>query len=228
VRRLLAALLVLAVLLLLADRGSALVAERLIAARAQDSADLQASPSVDVGGFPFLTQVLAGRYDDVRLRARGPVAGTPVDRLDVRVTGARVPLRTLSSGGPRSVPVDGLRATVLLSYAALSQQVGRGLRVSAAGDRLRVEGTVEVLGRTLRATATSSVRLADGRVQVRAQEFSSGSDVVDRLLDGALGDRFDLDVPVPALPYGLRLSGLEVQQDGLLLTAASGPTVLTP
>jgi hypothetical protein len=62
---------------------------------------------------------------------------------------------------------------------------------------------------------------------VRAQEFDTGSGTADRALEGALGDRFDFRATVPDLPYGLTLTGVRVTPQGLALTAASGPTVLS-
>lgn len=219
--------LVLAGLLVLLDRGAALLAERAVADQAQRGGQLSQRPEVELRGFPFLTQALAGRYDDVRLRASGPVAGQQVERLDLRLSGVHLPLRDAVSGSVDEVPVDRLAGTVLLSYPFLSEQAPDGLTVSPAGDRLRVEGRTEVLGQTVSAAATSSVRLEGDRVLVRAEEFSTGSDTADDLLARVLGDRYDFSVPVAALPYGLRLTGLRVQPDGLSVDASGGPTVLS-
>lgn len=225
-RKLLVPLLVLAALLLLLDRGAALVAGRVVARQAQSSGALSERPDVQLRGVPFLTQVLAGRYRDVRLSTRGDVGGAKVERLDVRLTGVRLPLRDVLSGRVGDIPVEGLRGSALLSYRYLSQQAGHGLTVSPAGDRLRVTGSTEVLGQRVGAAATSSVRLDGDRVVVRAQQFGTGSGAADALLNSTLGDRFDFSVPVGRLPYGLRLTGLRVLPSGVALTATGGPTVL--
>ncbi len=99
--------------------------------------------------------------------------------------------------------------------------------MSAVGDRLRVRGTVRVLGQDVSAAATSRVRLDGDRVVVTAQSVQTGAGVVDDALTAALGDRFDFRVRLPALPYGLRLTGLRVTAQGVVLSARSGPTVLS-
>jgi hypothetical protein len=45
-----------------------------------------------------------------------------------------------------------------------------------------------------------------------------------RAVDGLL----DFTVPLDRLPYGLRLERAEVGPAGVLLSASSGPTVITP
>lgn len=225
-RRGLVVLLVLAALLVLADRVAEGVAEGAVADRAQRSAGLSERPRVDVLGGVFLLQALRGRYDEVRLRTAGDVGGTRLERLDVHLAGVRLPLAEALAGDVRDVPVDGVSGTALVSYRELSARAGHGLEVAPAGDRLRVTGATTVLGRTLQVAAMSSVRVDGDRVVVRAQSFTNGSGLADRVLDAALGDRFDVDLPVGPLPLGLRLSGLQVRQDGVALDVASGPTVL--
>ena len=218
---LLLTLVVLAALLVGADLVAVRVAEGVIASQTQASGGFSQRPAVDVRGFPFLTQALAGRYDDVRVSASGTVSGTPVERLDVALQGVRLPLSQALSGDVATVPVEGLAGDVLLGYRYLSEQAGDGLQVSPAGELLRVKGTVRVLGQTLTATALSAVRLDDqGRVVVRAREVAG----VDLSL---LGERFDFRVPVDGLPYGLELTGLRVTPAGLALRASSGPTTLS-
>jgi hypothetical protein len=136
-----------------------------------------------------------------------------------------LPLRDALAGSVDAVPVDRVRGTALLDYGELSSRA-HGLRVSPDGDRLRVEGSVTVLGRRLTAAASSTVRLSGDEVLVRAQSFSTGSGPVDRLLGLALGDRYDFGVRLAALPFGLHLTGLGVRPDGLAVQVAGGPTVL--
>jgi hypothetical protein len=116
---------------------------------------------------------------------------------------------------------------VLLSYADMSTQLrDRGLTVSAAGDNVRVSGSVRALGRTITASAISSVRLSGASVVVTAKRFEVGHTVADRAVTAALAGRFDFVIRVGQLPYGLVMSSLRVSPEGVVATADASHTVL--
>jgi hypothetical protein len=226
---------VLLVLLVAADRGGVAVAERMLADELQRSGGLPSRPEVDVGGVPFLTQALEGRYDRIDVVARdvpaGEVAGAPVElsRLAATLRGARVPLGGALSGAVTSVPVDRVDAGALLPFSVLQRSTDVGdLTVAAEGDRLRLRGSVEVFGRDLAGSALSRIAVQDGAVVVTAESVDVGNDVASRLISRALEGRFDLRIPLGGLPYGLRVDRVTVQPDGLAVTAGAVDTVLSP
>lgn len=225
-RRLLVGLAVLLGLLLVADRVGASLAGRAVAAQVQSAAGLTRQPQVAVEGFPFLTQAVAGRYDAVSVVALDVPAGElTLARLDATLTGVRVPLSQALSGSVTGVPVSGVTARALVGYDELARRSGdRGLTVVPAGDRLRVTGSIVVLGRTVTATALSRVEVVDGGLLVTAESIEVG----DAGSLSGLGDRLDLRIPVAGLPYGLQVTGVEVQPDGLSVRARTGATVLQP
>jgi hypothetical protein len=104
----------------------------------------------------------------------------------------------------------------------------RALAVTADGRRLRVTGEVRVLGRTVTATALSRVEVVEGDLLVTAESYQVGGEVASEVLSRALGGRLDLRVPVEQLPYGLRVTGVEVAPDGVVVLATAGATVLSP
>lgn len=228
-RRLIPALVVLLLLVVVADRAGAAYAGRAVARELQAAAALPEQPGVDVRGVPFLTQAVVGRYQQVDLRARDVPAGEVVFReLDATLTGVRAPLDEVLGGTLTTVSVERVDGRVLLPYAALSQRSGgRQLTVTPAGDRVRVEGSVRVLGRTLTAAATSVVTLEGDDVVVTAQSFDVGNEVADRAITLALAGRLDLRMPTGDLPYGLQLDGLAVEPDGVRLSATARDVVVT-
>ena len=234
-RRLLVVALVLLALLVAADRGGAAVAERVLADELQRSGGLGSRPEVEVHGVPFLTQVLDGRYERIDVVARdvdaGEVAGTPVvvPRLTARLRGARVPLGDALSGTVTTVPVERVDARVLLPFSVLQRSSDIGdLTVEPEGDRLRLRGTLEVLGQELSGSALSRLSVEDGAVVVTADSVDVGNDTVDDLLGEALAGRFDVRVPLRGLPYGLQVDGVRVRPDGLDVTAQADDVVLSP
>lgn len=227
-RRLTVVLLVLAVLVAVADRVGAAVAGRAVAAELQSAAALSARPEAEVRGIPFLTQALAGRYEDVRIKARDVPAGEiRVRELTAELSGVRAPLGDAVSGSLTEVAVDRVDARALLAYDALSRRSGdRQLTLSAEGDRLRVRGSVRVAGQTFAAEAVSQLTL-DGEVLViKAEQVRVGDARVDRAIERALQGRLDLRVPVSGLPYGLKVTDVVVDPEGIRLTAAARDTVL--
>lgn len=228
-KRFLVALAVLLALALVADRAAAAFAARAVAQQAQAEAGLAAEPEVGIGGFPFLTQALAGRYEQVTVRATDVPAGeVRLSGFEAVLTGVQVPLRDALSGAVVAVPVSGVRARALVAYDELTRRSGdRALTVApAGGDRVRVTGQVEVLGQVLSAAAVSRVEVDGGDLVVTAEAYEVGNQAVNEVLRRALGDRLDLRVPVAGLPYGLQLSGVEVEQGGVAVLATAGATVL--
>jgi hypothetical protein len=211
-----------------ADRISVVLTQRAVAAQLQTSGGLSARPDVSIRGIPFLTQAFRGEYDDVEVSANEVTAGGGrLSKLDVSLRGVHVPLSDALSGSVDAVPVDALRATVLLSYADMATQLrDRRLAVAPAGDQLRVSGSVQVLGRTISASAISSVSLSGASVVVTAKRFEVGNTVADRAVTAALAGRFDFVIRVGQLPYGLTMSSLKVRPEGVVATADASQTVL--
>lgn len=227
-RKLLVLLLVLAGLAVAADRASLALAERVLADQLRTSEDLATEPEVSFGGFPFLTQVVSGRYDDVRVTAQGLQRdGVRVQELDVTLTGVELRIGDVLAGDATALPVASLRATALVAYADLARRTGlAGVRIRAVGDALQVTARVTVLGRSVTGTAVAALALRGGVLSFTARSATvtgGASAAVRALVARALAFR----VPVGELPFGLSLDGVRVTRDGLRLQASSGPTVLT-
>ena len=212
-----------------ADRATAALAGRVLADELERPAALGSRPQVDVGGVPFLTQALRGRYRDVRVRARNVDAGdVRLSALDARLTGARVPLRSVLSDDVTSVPVDLVVASALVPYGELGRREDdRRLTVSPDGDRVRLEGEVRVLGQDLSATALSRLSVEDGDIVATADSFDVGNQTVGDVLEPGLRAVFDQRISLDALPYGLVLDGIDVREQGVAVSASAPDAVLT-
>ncbi|TQN41210.1 DUF2993 family protein [Blastococcus colisei] len=225
------ALLVVTVLLLglayVADRVLERWAEGYAAEQLVEQADLAGAPVVDARGFPFLTQVIGGRYDDVRISLTAEQLGQPEGtRADVVLRGVHVPLSGVVSGAVEEIPVDRIEGTATLSYALLSEQLGPGTELTREGDDLRVTRTVELMGRELPLTAVGQVRLDGGDLVVDVDRASAaGDEVPGFLLDRAV-DLLDLRYEVPALPFGLQLTSVRPAEGGVDIRIESTDTVL--
>jgi len=227
VRGLLILLVVLGCLFVLADRGAVAVAEDRVADRIAERGGLPGPPEVDIAGFPFLTQALSGRYDEVRVSLTAADLGQPEGTdADVALRGVEVPLSDVLAGSVHQVPVDRLDGTATLSYALLSAQFGGDTRLEREGDGLRITRTVELLGQQVPLTASGDVTLDGSDLVVDVDEASgAGVEVPRFLLDRAV-DLLDLRYAVPALPFGLELTGVRPADDGVVIRVEATDTVL--
>lgn len=226
-RALLVVLLVLAALFVIADRVGVAVAEDQVADRIAEQAGLPGPPEVDITGFPFLTQAVGGRYDDVRISLTAAELGQPEGtRADIALRGVRVPLSAVLSGSVSEVPVDRIDGTATLSYALLSAQLEGDTAVTREGHGLRITRTVELLGQTVPLTAAGTVTLDGNDLVVDVQQVAgAGVEVPDWLLSRATG-LLDLRYTVPALPFGLKLTSVTPADDGVDLGLQATDTVL--
>ena len=226
-KKLLVVLLVLVALAAVADRVGVRIAQRAVADQIASRGGLAGAPDVQITGFPFLTQAIAGEYDDVRVHLTAAELGQPAGTTaDVSLRGVHLPLSDVLAGTVRQVPVDRVDGTVTLPYTLLSQQLGGDATVAAEGSGLRITRTVQVLGQDVPLTAAGTVTL-DGQdlvVQVR-QAQAVGVSVPSAVLQRAAA-LLDLRYRVPTLPFGLQVSGLQPGPDGVRVEVATRNAVL--
>jgi hypothetical protein len=227
VRRLVVFVLVLLALAVVGDRVTVRIAETAIARQAQTSADLRTRPQVHIRGFPFLTQAVNGSYSRIDVTAtdldRG---GVHVKELDATLRDVKVPLDDAMHNEVGAIPVSGIDATALVTYADLAHRSGlAGVTITPAENGVTVTARITVLGQSVRASADSALSLRGDRIAVTARSLRVLGQSSPALVN-ALAGRLDLLVPVGTLPYGLHLTALEATPEGVRLTARSGPTVL--
>ncbi len=227
-RTLLVVLLLLVGLVLGADRIGEEVAEDQVARVVAERAGLAGAPELEFGGFPFLTQAVAGRYEDVRVSLSGADLGQPEGTsADVSLQGVQVALSDVLSGSVQQVPVERVDGTATLSYDLLAAEVGPGTTLSREGDGLRVETTVEVAGQTVPLTATGTVRLDEDTLVVDVEDASTaGVDAPDLFVD-QVSDALDLRYGIPDLPFGLQVTGVTTGDDGVRVAVSATDTVLS-
>jgi hypothetical protein len=229
VKKLALAIVVLVVLLLVADRAGAVYAARSMADEVQASAGLDSPPDVDITGFPFLTQALAGRYERVEVVATDVPAGELVlSRLDAELHGAEAPLSDVLSQSLDDVPVEQVTARALVPYDEISRSYeGQELVVEPDGERLLLIGELQVSDRTVAAEALASVEIVEGDLVVTPEEVALGEEGAKQELSEAVRDQLEVRVPVPDVPYDLELTGVQVRPDGLWLEAEGTDVVLS-
>lgn len=211
-------LIVAVVVLLLAAVGADRVAERVATDRAESrlAAEGLRDPQVEVTGFPFLTQLLARQFDDVRVTATALDSGSGRAR-DLAVTGRQVSLPT------GAVRLGSVRGSALVTYDEVVRQSGaRGVRLERAdAGRVRLRGDAEVLDQSVPVAAVGRVEAAGRSVRVVPTGFEvDGSPVDSASLLDALGARFTLTYRLRDLPEGLKVTDVRATADGFRLVVA--------
>jgi len=229
-RRLLIVLVVLAALLVAADRVGVVVAQNRLASEIQQQLDLNAKPDVSIRGIPFLTQAIRGTYKDIRVQLPDVDAGDVRDlAVDARLQGAHVSLSDALGGNVDRIPVDQISGTLLIPYDQLARASGiSGLTITREGDSLRLTGSVQVLGRSIKAEAVGRVEVNDGRIAINAEQAKvAGIPVPTAVLDEA-ARLLSFRVQPQNLPLNLRITAVHLTDTGLLVDAVSDDVVLRP
>ncbi|MGY2064804.1 LmeA family phospholipid-binding protein [Blastococcus sp. SYSU DS0619] len=210
----------------LLDRIAVGLAEDQVAEQLVDQGLLAGRPEVDVRGFPFLTQAVGGRYEDVRIVLTAEQLGQPEGtRADIALRGVHLPLSAVLAGEVTELPVERIDGTATLSYDLLARELGGNTTLERAGDGLRITRTVELLGHTLPLTASGTVAV-DGNELVVDVDRAAGAGVdIPRVLVGRVADLLDLRYPVE-LPFGLRLTGVTPAERGVDVRVAADDAVL--
>ncbi len=227
-RALLVVLLVLAGLTVLADRVAVGIAEDRVAEQLAGRGGLVGTPDVDIAGFPFLTQAVRGRYDDVRIALDADELGQPAGtRAAVALRGVHVPLKAALAGSVTEVPVDRIDGTATLSYGLLAAELGSDTTLEPDDDGLRITRTVELLGYTLPVTAAGTVTLEDDQLVIDVADAAGAGVEIPSFLVGRVSDLLDLRYTVPQLPFDVQLTDVAPGSDGVDVRVEAADTVLT-
>ena len=205
---------VLAVGVVVADRAAASAAEQRVRSEIESRMHVTGTPQVDVGGFPFLTQLVARSID------RTTVHADAVTFAGVEVTDVDLDLHGVSVATP--VVADRIVVTGTLSPATLTRLAAgsSGLPVELTVDGGAMTASTTVLGVPL--VALLAPRVEPGVIRVDVTTVRLGSlDVAIDTLPGALADRLrGLQIPVDGLPHGVQLTAVAVVPGGARITAA--------
>jgi LmeA-like phospholipid-binding len=233
-RRFFIFLIILALILVAADRIAVRVAQRAIGQQIERSQNLSERPDVKVAGFPFLTQAIGGRYkqinaDLVDLTVDG---GLTIDKLDVQLNGVRIKASDAIAGRVSQAPVDSASALATVDYAALNAAVKANLpddrlKVQLAegkGDQLSITGTYRSTLISVKIEGQAAVQIQDGKVLVKLDPDSLGGlptqvrSQVTSLLTGSY--------KLPPLPFGFKAKSVAVGPNGVTVRATTKAAVL--
>ncbi|HJQ42353.1 MAG TPA: DUF2993 domain-containing protein [Jatrophihabitantaceae bacterium] len=215
-RRILVVLLVLAGLLVVADRAALAIAERAAATTIQHSEQLRQRPNVTIAGFPFLNQLVTGHYGKVRVRASEVLVGEDNRRL--RISHLDVTLRHVhlehdfASGRAKSAT-----ASALIGYHDLSDALNTRFGY-AGGGRVRATTTISEAGVELPASATAVVRLEGDTLTFADTQVEIGDVAVPPEVTSYFTGLFSDSISLAGLPFDVHVQQLTARADGVHVT----------
>ncbi|MEV4948219.1 DUF2993 domain-containing protein [Streptomyces sp. NPDC053755] len=182
------------------------------------------STEVDIKGFPFLTQLMDKRLDEVDVKLTGVEATAGSRRI--RISEMTAALHDVTVNGDYSSARAGsATGTALISYADLTAASDRDVTVAYGGNgKVKVTGGIEILGRTVTRSVISTVTVTGGdTIRVRADEVP-GEGIPG--VEGLVRERTDFDRRIGGLPAGMKLEKVEAREDGVAIAVTGKDVVL--
>jgi hypothetical protein len=225
-RKLLIVVIILAGLLLAADRIGVVVADHEIAGKVQTAYDLPAKPSVSVHGFPFLTQVVSGNYSDISVSVgQLTTSGVTVDNLVAQLTGVHAPIRDLTGNHSADITAARVSGTATVPFSSVRRRLPAEVKLSQDGSGVRLTGTVRYLGLSLPVTADATLSPSGSGIAVTPTKItvahSSGA------LSSLISGQFRFVVPVTGLPLHLVVKSVKLVSGGVRVSAAATNVAFT-
>jgi hypothetical protein len=227
-------LLILIGALVVLDRFAASYAERLICDKVAEQVRNQKAtsekPDVSIEGVPFLTQVVKGRYQEIKIKLAdfsGPAGqGRTIQMplLDISARDVDAPMETIRSGNG-DIVASTVTGVATIDYSQLAKLINQpGLKLAAKDGKLTGTAPVQALGQTYNVSGVADLILKNGTVQVRFSDITAEglpNVPIVRNLINAYAQKLGLDLKVPALPLKLVLQKVEAAPDGLKVTAGA-------
>jgi hypothetical protein len=212
-----------------ADRLAVHFAEGEVADRLKTQEGLTTTPSVDIKGFPFLTQVAGGELDDVEVGMKDYDADTGTSGGSIRIDDLNAAMKGVAfSGDYSSATASTADGTASIAYdqllkAAKSEETQLPLGVTAkvvglsdGGDgKIKVDFEVSALKEPVSVLGTVSAVDGD-TVRVRADSIPSLGNFT--LADSDFRSITDFDQKIEGLPGGIKLDKVEAGADGVEIT----------
>ena len=213
-RRWVIALVVLAGLLVGADRVAVVVAQNELASKIAQQQNLSQKPTVHIDGFPFLTQALSRDFPHATIDIHGLVTqGVPISDLHADLRGVHV------SSSYSSATVDNLTATAVLNYSdlstVLSQKTGFAQVQLSEGGPGVVKATVSLAG-----LISTSVQVQVTLLPGNFVQFTSGTIQTPLSAVGlSTPSNLNYKLSLGGLPFGMNLASLTVGPSGIDIVA---------
>jgi hypothetical protein len=226
---LLVLLLVLVGLAVTGDRVAVSVAQNKIADRLQDEHPFVGRPVVTIHGFPFITQAVGGKYDDIEIESDGdPVGKLGSIHIDARMHGVHLTLSDATRHVDQ-VPVDRAELTLSVSLTALANASGiDGLTLTSNGDTITARAPVGLPGLgTVPVSASGRLNInSSGGIGVDLSSLQAAGAALPEALQDAARTALSFIIDIDGLPFKSAATSVRVASDRVFLSATANDIVL--
>jgi hypothetical protein len=231
--------------LFVADRIAVNAAENQIAQQTRKelvarNVTMASDPKVSIGGFPFLTQVLGGKYQKITISVNQPkVNNVQLATLDVVAETVHADAQAVMNGtgdvvadkvtGTMTLGWDAVRSIVVL--AGLPQGIDPS-KVDLSVNNNDVQMKIPLAINTFSVTviAKGSLEVQAGKVQVHLASVTTDKGdlppTVQNIVNG-YAKKLSATLNVPQLPYAMVINKIQSSADGLLIVATAANVKLT-
>ncbi|MBB5934419.1 LmeA family phospholipid-binding protein [Streptomyces zagrosensis] len=219
-------LVILGGLLVAADRIAVNVVESEAAKKIKSKENLTGTPEVSIKGFPFLTQVLDKKFDEIEVKSDGLTSQDNGRVIHISEMSATMRDVKVSSNFSSAI-AEHATGQAHVSYQDLSKAAGPGITVSYAGKDSEGKSRVKISGALLgvKVSAYGTVTVANGdTIRLRAEKIPGGTVPG---WESKVRQRTDIDRKVDGLPTGLQLKTIETTPDGIDVEAEGHAVELT-
>ena len=219
--------------LVLADRIAARVAAHEISKRLGEHQPFTTPPDVTIGGFPFFTQALRGKYSDIAVSGEhvnvSTRAGEHISDLSfsANLRGVHLPLSDALGGHVEQLPVDKIDGKLTVPFDQLDKLANKNVTFGHVGSDIVVTGTVTlpILGEVT-ASAVGTFTYVDSRLRVdlksaRLLGTPLPADLVENVINGLTPS-----LDVPTLPYRLQITHVGASDAGVTFSGVAEDVVL--
>jgi LmeA-like phospholipid-binding len=216
-RRWLIALIVLILVLVAIDFGAKAFAENAIASKI-DSSGLGTKPSVDIEGFPFLTQVASRDLSQIDINASNfTVKQVVISSLHATATGVR------PNASFNGATISKINGTVVVSFATVTNLIPvPGLTVSADP----ADGPDAIKFNSSLGGATGKIeQLSPNKIQVDVGNLTGLAGLASLIGGSTIASSYTFDIPT--LPAGLVVRSITITSQGIVATASAQNTTLS-
>lgn len=204
--------------------------KELVARQVETASD----PKVTIAGFPFLTQVIDGRYQSISIAFDRPkINGVQLSGLQLVASTVRADARAVLDGtgdvvadevtGTATMSWDAVRP--LLEFAGVPSTIDPSkVELKVHNDQVQVRVPLSYNGLNFGVIARGNLAIDRGKLRLRLSEVASDAGAAPQIIQNLIKqyqNQLQVTIRVPAMPYKLVVNKVESSDAGLLMIATA-------